>query len=235
MNQIDRDYESKMLKMAIDKYLDETISGTEEDLRTLKDNRDRIVWDLTTRIYSEIGQTVELSTVRDIVNSRIEAINHQLAEEQKYIAEETYRVTEQKSIDEVDCRDTQEDADFHSKVTAVLGKFGGDESKAKVFVRVRNIISDKLAVDESKINLDCHMSNHLNMDDLDLVEIVMALEEEFDIQISDECDNLCFSIGSFDWFSGSGSGSSYSSFKAGEECIVRNFVELVYKKISLSQ
>ena len=163
------------------------------------------MWDLTARIYSEIGHTVELSTVRDVVNSRIEAINHQLAEE-KYIAEETYRVTEQKSIDEVDCRDTQEDANFHSKVTAVLGKFGGDEGKAKVFVRVRNIISDKLEVDESKINLDCHMSNHLNMDDLDLVEIVMALEEEFDIKISDECADFCFSIGSFDWRSGSGSG-----------------------------
>jgi hypothetical protein len=48
------------------------------------------VWDLTTRIYSEIGQTVELSTVRDIVNSRIEAIDRQLAEEKKYIAEEIH-------------------------------------------------------------------------------------------------------------------------------------------------
>lgn len=231
MNQVGKDYESKMIKIAIDKYLDETISSTEQDLKTLKDNRDRIVWDLTARIYSEIGHTVELSTVRDIVNSRIKAIDRQLAEE-KYIAKETYRVAEQKFIDEVDCQDTQEDADFHSKVTAVLGKFGGDEGKAKVFVRVRNIISDKLAVDESRVNLDCHMSNHLNMDDLDLVEIVMALEEEFDIEISDECDDFCFSIGSFNWYSGSGSGSSYSSFKAGEECIVRNFVELVYKKVS---
>jgi hypothetical protein len=48
MSQIDREYESKMLKMAIDKYLDKTISGTEKDLRTLKDNRDRIVWDYLT-------------------------------------------------------------------------------------------------------------------------------------------------------------------------------------------
>lgn len=230
MDQIDRGYESKMLTIAIDKYLDETISSTERDLKTLKDNRDRIVWDLTARIYSEIGHTVELSTVRDIVNSRIEAIDRQLAEE-KYIAEATYRVAQQKSIDEVDCRNTQEDADFHSRVTAVLGKFGGDEGKAKVFVRVREIISDKLEVDESKINLDCHMSNHLNMDDLDLEEIIMALEEEFDIEIHDECVNFCFSIGSFDWRS-----SSYSSFaQGGEECIVRNFVELVYKNISLSR
>ena len=76
------------------------------------------------------------------------------------------------------------------------------------------------------------MSNHLNMDDLDLTEIVMALEKEFDIEISDNCVDFCFSIGSFDWCSGSGSGSSYSSFKVGEECIVRNFVELVYEKIS---
>ena len=232
MNQVNSDYESKMVKIAIDKYLDEIISGTEKDLITLQDNRDQIVWDLTARIYGEIGHKVKLSTVRDVVDSRIEAINHQLAKEKKYISEEINQVTEQKYRDEVDCRDTKEDADFRSKVIAVLGKFGGDESKAKVFVRVRRIISEKLEIDESEINLDCHMSNHLNMDDLDLTEIVMALEEEFDIEISDNCVDFCFSIGSFDWCSGSGSGSSYSSFKAGEECIVRNFVELVYEKIS---
>lgn len=228
MNQVDRDYESKMLKMGIDKYLDETILGTEKDLVTLKDNQDRIVWDLTARIYSEIGHKVELSTVRDVVNSRIEAINHQLAEEKKYIAEETYRVAKQESSNEVDCQDIQEDADFRSNVIAVLGKFGGNESKAKVFVRVRRIISDKLEVDESKINLDCHMSNHLHADELDLVELVVALEEEFDIEISDDYVNFCWFNSSFDWRS-----SSYSSFaQAGEECIVRNFVELVYEKIS---
>ena len=70
MSQVDIDYESRMLKMAIDKYLDETISGTEKDLKILKDNRDQIVWDLTARMYSEIGHKVELSTVRDVVNSR---------------------------------------------------------------------------------------------------------------------------------------------------------------------
>jgi acyl carrier protein len=131
-------------------------------------------------------------------------------------------------MDRVDCLDTKEDADFHSKVTAVLGKFGGDESKAKVFVRVRRVISDKLEVAESEINLDCHMSNHLNMDEMDLCEIVMALEEEFDIEISEDSVDFCLVCRSFDWRS-----STYSSFaQAGEECIVRNFVELVYKKIS---
>jgi hypothetical protein len=76
------------------------------------------------------------------------------------------------------------------------------------------------------------MSNHLKVDELDLAEIVMALEEEFDIEIPDESVDLYFSIGTFNWSSGSSSILSYSSFNAGEECTVRNFVEFIYKTTS---
>lgn len=231
MNVVNRDYESQMIEMAINKYLDETISVTEEDLKRLRDNRDQTVWDLTARIYVEIGYKVKLITVRDIVNDRIEAIKCQLDRHQHPAIEATYPVIQQQCKAEIDLQDMEEDVDFHSKVTSALGKFGGDKNKAKVFVRVRKVISYCLEVDESMINSDCHMSNHLNMDELDLTQILLQLEEEFDIELPDESVDFCSLGGNFNWSSCSGTSSSYSSFRAGEECTVRNFVELVYKII----
>lgn len=220
MTRMDEAHNLKVLKTVINKYLDETIFFTEESLKSLHANRDDVVWDLATKIYRESGHRAELSLIRDVVNSRIDAIKCQLD-----IAEETRRLAE---------RDFQ----FLNKVTEALGKFGGNESKARIFVRVRKKISDQLAVDEREVSLDSYLSNHLGADELDLIELVIALEEEFDIEISDvESENelgisplsTVFTGGSC-W--SSGSSSSYSSFRnAGEKCIVRNFVELICKKV----
>ncbi len=47
-------------------------------------------------------------------------------------------------------------------------------------------ISEQLGVDESKITLESHFIDDLDADSLDIVELVMALEEEFEITIPDE-------------------------------------------------
>lgn len=76
------------------------------------------------------------------------------------------------------------------RVEIARAKFGGDETKAQVFVRVQKIISDKLGENENKVNLNSNLSE-LGPDDsyeslgLTLQEIVIALEEEFNIGISD--------------------------------------------------
>ena len=64
-----------------------------------------------------------------------------------------------------------------------MGELGVDESQAKIFVKVRKIVSEQLEVDESEVTLDSHISNDLNADEIDTVELAMALEEEFDIEI----------------------------------------------------
>ena len=57
--------------------------------------------------------------------------------------------------------------------------------------KVTEIIVDKLGVDESKITPNAHFINDLGADSLDQVELVMQLEEEFDLEISDEeAENL---------------------------------------------
>jgi acyl carrier protein len=57
---------------------------------------------------------------------------------------------------------------------------------SEVFDRVKKIVVDRLGVDESEINLTASFKDNLGADSLDVVELVMELEDEFDIEISDE-------------------------------------------------
>lgn len=52
--------------------------------------------------------------------------------------------------------------------------------------RVRDIIVELLGVDEDEVNLEARFREDLEADSLDLVELIMAFEEEFEGEISDE-------------------------------------------------
>jgi acyl carrier protein len=55
-----------------------------------------------------------------------------------------------------------------------------------VFDKVKAIIADKIQVEEDKITLETSLMKDLEADSLDAVEIIMGIEEEFDIEIPDE-------------------------------------------------
>lgn len=57
---------------------------------------------------------------------------------------------------------------------------------AEVLERVTKIIVDRLGVDESKVTLEASFKDDLGADSLDVVELVMELEDEFDLEISDD-------------------------------------------------
>jgi acyl carrier protein len=57
---------------------------------------------------------------------------------------------------------------------------------ADTLERVKKIIVDRLGVEESKITLEASFKEDLGADSLDVVELVMELEDEFDLEISDE-------------------------------------------------
>ena len=52
--------------------------------------------------------------------------------------------------------------------------------------RIKEIIIDKLGIEESKITTEARFIEDLGADSLDTVELIMQFEEEFDIEISDE-------------------------------------------------
>jgi acyl carrier protein len=61
----------------------------------------------------------------------------------------------------------------------------GGEFKLDIFEKVRSLISEQLDIDEDKITPETTFED-IDADSLDVVELVMALEEEFDLEIADE-------------------------------------------------
>ena len=61
--------------------------------------------------------------------------------------------------------------------------------------KIKEIIMDKLGVEESKITNEAHFINDLGADSLDQVELIMQLEEEFDIELDDEDAEKLVTVG----------------------------------------
>ncbi|ALF52634.1 acyl carrier protein [Nostoc piscinale CENA21] len=59
-------------------------------------------------------------------------------------------------------------------------------SQNETFEKVKKSVADQLSVDEEKITAQSNFIDDLGADSLDLVELVMAFEEEFEIEIPDE-------------------------------------------------
>ncbi len=65
-------------------------------------------------------------------------------------------------------------------------KGGETYMEGEVFDRIKQIIADQLGVDEDEIVPEASFIDDLGADSLDIVELIMAFEEEFDIEIPDE-------------------------------------------------
>jgi len=58
--------------------------------------------------------------------------------------------------------------------------------REEIFAKVKALIVEQLGVDEDKVTLEANFRENLEADSLDLVELIMAFEEEFGGEISDE-------------------------------------------------
>ena len=59
-------------------------------------------------------------------------------------------------------------------------------SQEAILEKVRSIVAEQLSVDAGEVKPESNFQNDLGADSLDTVELVMALEEAFDIEIPDE-------------------------------------------------
>lgn len=64
-----------------------------------------------------------------------------------------------------------------------------------VFEKVKHIIGEQLSVNEDEVTMESVFTEDLGADSLDVVEFIMALEEEFDIEIPDEAAEKVVTVG----------------------------------------
>ncbi|HXZ56703.1 MAG TPA: acyl carrier protein [Gaiellaceae bacterium] len=59
-------------------------------------------------------------------------------------------------------------------------------TREEVFERVKDVLTEQLGVDENEVTEEASFQEDLDADSLDLVELIMELEDQFGIKISDE-------------------------------------------------
>lgn len=64
-----------------------------------------------------------------------------------------------------------------------------------VFQKVKSIIADQLGVDEEEIAMESSFVDDLGADSLDIVELIMAIESEFNVEFPDEDAEKVASVG----------------------------------------
>ena len=68
-------------------------------------------------------------------------------------------------------------------------------SQEAIFEKVRSIVAEQLSVDAAEVKPESNFQNDLGADSLDTVELVMELEEEFDITIPDDAAEKIQTVG----------------------------------------
>ena len=68
-------------------------------------------------------------------------------------------------------------------------------STSTIYDRLKGLVTEQLGVDEEEVTPEASFVDDLNADSLDLVELIMSLEEEFGLEISDEDAEKILTVG----------------------------------------
>jgi hypothetical protein len=188
MNNSDQAYESHVLKIAINKYLDQKLTNSQEDLKKIELNKDELVWDIVSKIHSQSGYKVSMSFARDIIDQRIVNIKAELREAEEKARLEMIRIKAEKVEKQI------KNITFLKKLPPELNF---DETKSDIFIRVYKICCEYDLCDEfDELDSDEIFDKKLFIKILQTtiftdeysqyyINIIFELEEEFDIEIND--------------------------------------------------
>ena len=84
---------------------------------------------------------------------------------------------------------------FQVKGKALRGGVIIKMAQEEIFEKVKEIIVEQLGVTETSVTLDASFIDDLGADSLDIVELIMALEEEFDTEIPDSDAEKVVTVG----------------------------------------
>ena len=80
-------------------------------------------------------------------------------------------------------KNTQHDSSMQYTTDPIMHSFRKEDLTKE---KIREIIIEQLQVDESEVTMDTNLMKDLSADSLDAVEIIMAIEDEYGIEIPDE-------------------------------------------------
>ena len=64
-----------------------------------------------------------------------------------------------------------------------------------VFEKLQSVVADQLDVEPEKVTLEANIAEDLGADSLDIVDLVMAIEEEFDMEVPDDAVEKIKTVG----------------------------------------
>ncbi len=148
MNNADQDYESNILKLAINKYLDQKLTGSQKELERIELNKDELVWDVVSTIYNQSGYKVSMSFAKDVIDQRIKDIKNKIkqAEEKAHLEmmKKIKAEAEEKArLEMIRIKAEQKKIEKQTKIIEFLKNLPSelkfDETKLDVFMRVHKV------------------------------------------------------------------------------------------------
>jgi acyl carrier protein len=193
MNTFKDNYELHILSKAINNCIDKFLPAeANKALYLILHQSDDLVWEISTSIFLISGHKVDFSLVRDLANARVESLKilglEQLeAEIKRKVEEEATRIEKARLNAE---QEAHRKAEEEEKLKQAGFNLEENENRfsleVEVFYKLQGIIVDKLEVEADRVTLDSNVTEDLGADELDVTELIMAIEEEFEIELNQE-------------------------------------------------
>lgn len=190
--EMNNDYELKILANVICRYLNERKAVKEADLICIESNLDDIVWEFAVKFYKESGHKAEFLQIKVIVDSWIQSKKERLIQVKLVNSSlQKPKIVPNRPIVKLDLSDklsharNQQKKSSQNELEEIPKNFDENEERARIFRKFADLVSEQFKIAPVLITLDTNLSDSLEIDDFDFMELYMMVEEEFDIEIDD--------------------------------------------------
>lgn len=228
-------YKLEILEYAVNQSIDCLLPNSSEDALNLILNRcNELVWKIATDTYSKSGYQIDFLFVKNILNLRIEPLRNRIIQEErikKAQEVEKAKLQEQRRIKEAEEARSQANLEAERLVLIAEQQRIKEENlqafraiypnvSVDVFLKIEELIIEELLLEkEQLITMNSILSKDLGAENLYIMEFILAIEQEFNIDIPDEFSGTHWVSCIFD---------DYSRL---ESITVREIVDIVCEKI----